>query len=57
MNRSQLVRFLAAALLAAAQWVALLGFAQPTQADASPVAIAAPDDALPVIVVTAHRLP
>jgi hypothetical protein len=54
MNRSRLVRFLAAALLAAAQWVALLGFAKPAQVEAAPVAM--PDDAMPVIVVTARRL-
>ena len=54
MNRSRLVRFLAAALLAAAQWVALLGFAKPTPVEAAAVAV--PDDSMPVIVVTARRL-
>jgi len=56
MNRAQLVRFLAAALLAAAQWVALLGVANPSRVEAAPTVSNLPDDGVPVIVVTASRL-
>jgi hypothetical protein len=55
MNTARLVSFLAAVLITAAQWTAPFWLLAPTRADATPLATAAPYNALPVIVVTAHR--
>jgi hypothetical protein len=55
MNTARLVNLLAALLITAAQWTALFWLLAPTQVEATPVATTAPDNAIPVIVVTAHR--
>ena len=55
MNTARLVRFLAAVLITAAQCTTLLWLLEPARVEAAPVAGAAPEEAMPVIVVTAHR--
>jgi hypothetical protein len=55
MNTTRFVSLVAAALITAAQWLVLLWLLAPTRVEATPVATAAPDSALPEIVVTAHR--
>ena len=55
MNIARPVHLLAAALITAGQWTTFLWLLEPAQVAAAPVAWAAPDDALPVIVVTAQR--
>jgi len=55
MNTARLVRFIAAALITTVQWTTFLWLLEPTQVEAAPLARAASDDALPVIVVTAER--
>ena len=60
MNASRLVSFAAALVITATEWVAFSSLPLHTQSlrvVAAPVSSAAPDEALPVIVVTAHRQP
>jgi hypothetical protein len=54
MNTSRLLSLLAAVLVTAAQWTALLCLLAPMPVEAAPLATIA-YDALPVIVVTAER--
>ena len=55
MTTAPLIRFLAAAMITAAQWTTFLWLLEPTAAESAPVAWTASDDTLPVIVVTARR--
>jgi hypothetical protein len=55
MNTTRLVSLVAATLITVAQWTPLLWLVEPAAAEAAPVASAASDDAMPLIVVTAHR--
>jgi hypothetical protein len=58
MNASRLVSLAAALVITATEWAVFFSLplhAQSLPAVTTPVASAAPDEALPVIVVTAHR--
>ena len=58
MNASRLVSLVAAIVITATEWAAFSSLplhAQSLPVVAAPVSSAAPEEALPVIVVTAHR--
>ena len=56
MNASRLVSLVAAIIITATEWAAFSSLPLHTlRVVAAPVSSAAPDEALPVIVVTAHR--
>ena len=55
MSKARFISLVAASLITAAQWAMLIWLLSPVQAEAAPIANAAPDQMLPAIVVTAHR--
>jgi hypothetical protein len=55
MNAPRLVSLVAATLITVAQWTPFLWLVEPAASEAGPVACASCDEAMPVIVVTAHR--
>lgn len=58
MNVSRFVSFGSAVLISALQWTAVLGPALPIQSVRTmgvPVAVHAPEESLPEVIITAHR--
>jgi hypothetical protein len=55
MRIPRFVSLLAAVLITAAQWTPIMWLLAPTRVEATPVTAEAPDNAVPVIVVTARR--